>query len=64
MALAAHALGQEREAIRQLQVALLECQPDDQDRERMRDMIGEWESRITDRRKLATTHNRHTNSAN
>jgi len=64
MALAVHALGQEREAIRQLQVAMLECQPDDQDRERMRNMIGEWETRITDRRKLATALSRHADSAN
>ncbi|MCA9010018.1 MAG: hypothetical protein KDB01_09745 [Planctomycetaceae bacterium] len=54
MALAVHARGQEREAIRQLRLALLECQPDDQDRERMRGMISDWESQIAERRKVAT----------
>jgi hypothetical protein len=64
MALTVHAQGQEREAIRQLQLALLECQPDDQDRERMRDMIDEWQTQVTNRRKLATTRGQRNDSAN
>ena len=53
MALTIHARGQEREAIRQLQLALLECQPDELDRERMRGMIAEWQIQINDRRNVA-----------
>ena len=53
MALTVHAHGQEREAIRQLQLALRECQPDDLDRERMRNMVDEWQIQITNRRKIA-----------
>jgi len=64
MALAVHARGQEREAIRQLQVALLECQPDDLDRERMRGMIDDWQTQITQRRHIATGRSQHTNAAN
>lgn len=55
MALTVHACGQEREAIRQLQLALLECQPDDLDRERMRGMIDEWQTQVNDRRKVASS---------
>ena len=64
MALSAHARGQEREAIRQLRLALLECQPDDQDRERMRSMISDWETQIADRRKIATGRDSQRGSAN
>ena len=64
MALAVHARGQEREAIRQLQLALRECQPDDLDRERMKGMIDEWQTQITERRKIATGVNRQNRSSN
>lgn len=53
MALTVHARGQEREAIRQLQLALLECEPDDLDRERMGGMIEEWQTQIKQRRNVA-----------
>ena len=59
MALAVHARGQEREGIRQLQLALLECQPDDLDRERMRGMIDEWQTQIMKRRNVATGFSTH-----
>ncbi len=64
MALAVHARGQEREAIRQLQLAMLECQPDDLDRDRMRGMIDEWQSQIQRRRNVATGRSRHQSSPN
>jgi hypothetical protein len=64
MALTVHAQGQEREAIRQLRVALRECQPDIQDRERMRGMIDEWQTQIANRRKVATGINRQNGTAN
>ena len=64
MALTVHARGQEREAIRQLQLALLECQPDDLDRERMRGMIDEWQTQIKQRRNVATWLSRHVATAN
>jgi hypothetical protein len=64
MALSAHARGQEREAIRQLRIALLECQPDDLDRERMQGMISDWETQIADRRKVATGRDSQRGSAN
>ncbi len=57
MALTVHARGQEREAIRQLQLALLECQPDDLDRERMQGMIDEWQMKIQQRRNVARNIN-------
>lgn len=62
MALTVHARGQEREAIRQLQLALLECQPDDLDRERMQGMIDEWQTQIAQRRQIATGRSLHTNA--
>ena len=64
MALAVHARGQEREAIRQLQLAMLECQPDKLDRERMQGMIDEWQTKITQRRQIATGRSQHTNAPN
>ncbi len=64
MALTVHARGQEREAIRQLQLALLECQPDDLDRERMRGMIDEWQTQIQQRRNVAIELQRHDATAN
>jgi len=64
MALTIHGRGQEREAIRQLQLALRECQPDDLDRERMRGMIDEWQTQITNRRKIATGVNRQNRNSN
>jgi len=51
MALTVHARGQEREAIRQLQLALLECRPDALDLERMRSMIDKWQTQLTNRQK-------------
>ncbi len=54
MALTVHARGQEREAIRQLQLALLECPADELDRERMRGMIDEWQTQISKRRQIAS----------
>ena len=54
MALTLHSSGQTREAIRQLQLALLQCQADELDRERMRDMIAEWQTQIANHRKVAT----------
>ena len=56
MALTVHARGQEREAIRQLKLALLECQPDELDRERMRGMIDEWQTNISQRISLNPNH--------
>ncbi|HQZ69334.1 MAG TPA: hypothetical protein PLY87_29810, partial [Planctomycetaceae bacterium] len=50
MALTVHSTGQTREALRQLQLALLQCQPDDLDRERMRYMIEDWKTELADRR--------------
>ena len=64
MALTVHARGQEREAIRQLQVALLECQPDDLDRDRMRGMIDDWQTQIKQRRSVATGVSKHAAAAN
>ena len=64
MALTVHARGQEREAIRQLQVALLECQPDDLDRYRMRGMIDDWQTQIKQRRSVATGVKKHAAAAN
>ena len=64
MALTVHAQGQEREAIRQLQLALLECQPDDQDRERMGGMTDEWQAQITARQEIATSGKRQNDSSN
>ena len=64
MALTVHARGQEREAIRQLQLALLECQPDDLDRERMHGMIEEWQTQISHRRQIASGPSQHTSPPN
>jgi len=64
MALTVHARGQEREAIRQLQLALLECQPDDLDRERMHGMIDEWQTQISHRRQIASGPSQHTSPPN
>ena len=64
MALTVHARGQEREAVQQLQLALLECQSDDLDRERMRGMIEEWQTNIADRQKIAQGVNRQNGSSN
>ena len=64
MALTVHAQGQEREAIRQLRLALQECEPDELDRERMRGMIDEWQTQIAERRKVATGVNRQNGSSN
>ena len=64
MALTVHARGQEREAVQQLQLALLECQSDDLDRERMRGMIEEWQTNIADRQKIAKGVNRQNGSSN
>ncbi|MEZ6063110.1 MAG: hypothetical protein R3C19_22425 [Planctomycetaceae bacterium] len=38
--------GQQREAIRILQQALVECQPDDLDRERMQSAVSEWSAEL------------------
>ena len=48
LALTYHDSGQNRQAIRILQQALLECQPDDRDRKRMHDAAEQWhqESRL------------------
>lgn len=64
MALAVHARGQEREAIRQLRLAMLECQPDELDRDRMRSMIDEWQTQIERRRNVATGLPRHDATSN
>lgn len=64
MALTVHARGQEREAIRQLQLALRECQPDALDLERMQSMIDEWKTQIANRQKIARGVNRQDGSAN
>lgn len=53
MALTLHAQGQEREAIRHLQLTLLQCQPDDGDRDRTKALIDQWQSQIDNRRKVA-----------
>lgn len=54
MALTLHASGQSREAIRHLQLALFQCQPDDLDRERMLFMIEDWRMQLAERHGVVT----------
>ncbi|MDA1233002.1 MAG: hypothetical protein O2856_19735 [Planctomycetota bacterium] len=56
MALTLHAQGQEREAIRQLQLTLRQCLPDDGDRDRTKALIDQWQSQIDNRRQVQSWH--------
>ncbi len=49
LALTHHDSGQTREAIRILQRALLECDADDRDRERMQDAVSDWMQELAER---------------
>lgn len=58
MAYTRYDVGQKREAVRMLQRALLECQPDKLDRQRIKDTIVSWSEELnsrTARRSMATT---------
>ena len=55
LALTKYDSGQRREAIRVLQTALIQCEPDDLDRKRMHEHIRQWSEELTTRTAAAET---------
>lgn len=53
-ALTMHNSGRVRDAIRLMSLALLQCQPDDLDRERMQRLVRTWQDELAQRNSIAT----------
>jgi hypothetical protein len=53
-ALTMHNSGRVRDAIRLMSLALLQCQPDDLDRERMQRLVRTWQDELAQRSSVAT----------